>query len=162
MPFHVGKTMNRSERLATSAVAPQSDAGTSSGVKAAVGTPVAVYGAADRPRATSRRHASTPELDRERLTKRFAGRPGDGVRIVDAPLRVPVQLTGEVTGMRVVPRAGSPWLELSVSDGSAVAKVVFTGRRRIAGVNPGRAITVTGVAREDAAGLTIMNPRYEL
>jgi RecG-like helicase len=109
------------------------------------------------------RLAPTDELDRERLAKRFEGSTnGDLVRIADAPTRRRIQIVGEVTGMRVEPHAGSPWLEVSVSDGSGNALLVFTGRRRIPGVTPGRAVIASGVARDERGQLTLMNPTYTL
>lgn len=160
VPFHVGTTAVQGERTAA-LPAPSSAAAAAPTNRSAATTTITTTAPTNVPAAAGR-HAKTPDLDRERLAKRFADRPAGVVRIADAPRRVPVQIAGEVTGMRVVPRAGSPWLELTVSDGSASAKVIFTGRRRIAGVNPGRSITVVGVAREEPGSLTIMNPRYEL
>jgi amino acid transporter len=106
--------------------------------------------------------APTDALDRERLTKRFAVRPTDVVPIAEAPTRRRVEVEGEVTGMRIVPRAGSPWLEVSISDGTGSACLLFTGRRRIPGVTPGRAVRASGVAREERGQLTFMNPTYDL
>jgi hypothetical protein len=110
------------------------------------------------------RHAarvtSLHELDQQRLATRFA----DGA---DAPLdrialRTTVTVTGEVTGLRVVPRAGSPSLEVTLDDGHAVLLVVFTGRRRIAGIDPGRALRVEGIAAEAHGRVTMLNPTYTL
>ena len=107
--------------------------------------------------------APTDALDRERLTRRFAEYPTNGaVRIADAPDRGRVKFHAEVTGLRVVPHAGSPWLQISVSDGSASAVLVFTGRQRIPGITPGRALTAEGFGRDDRGGLTLMNPAYVL
>jgi hypothetical protein len=84
------------------------------------------------------------------------------VHIGDAPRRVPIQIAGEVTGLRVVPKAGSPWLEVTVDDGTGGAVLVFTGRKRVPGIQPGRAIIAEGVARDERNRLTILNPRYSL
>jgi amino acid transporter len=102
------------------------------------------------------------ELDRERRAKRFEQGEGPTVRIAEAPRRVPTQIAGEVTGLRVVPRQGSPWLEVTVDDGSGSAVLVFTGRTRVPGIQPGRAIIAEGVARDEHDRLTILNPRYSL
>ncbi|MCU1485907.1 MAG: amino acid/polyamine/organocation transporter, superfamily [Actinomycetia bacterium] len=108
------------------------------------------------------RRVPTHELDRERRAKRFEDGEGDSVRIGDAPRRVPTQIAGEVTGLRVVPKAGSPWLEVTVDDGSGSAVLIFTGRKRVPGIMPGRAIIAEGVARDEHDRLTILNPRYSL
>jgi hypothetical protein len=108
------------------------------------------------------RTAPLHELDRERRARRFEESDGGTVRIADAPLRVPTQIAGEVTGLRVVPKAGSPWLEVTVDDGSGSAVLIFTGRKRVPGIMPGRAIIAEGVARDEHSRLTILNPRYSL
>ena len=55
--------------------------------------------------------------------ERLKGRSADlGVtRISDAPTRTPMVIGGEVQGLQVVPRAGSPSLEVTISDGSGRA-----------------------------------------
>jgi hypothetical protein len=108
------------------------------------------------------RTVPTHELDRERRAKRFEETNSGTVRIGEAPRRVPTQIAGEVTSLRVVPKAGSPWLEVTVDDGSGSAVLVFTGRKRVPGIQPGRAIIAEGVARDEHDRLTILNPRYSL
>jgi len=149
VPFHVG--------VETDEGAPPTV--TPARVERPAGTPTPP----PQPAAKVGRHAPTDELDRDRLAKRFAGTStSDLVRIVEAPTRRRIQIIGEVTGMRVVPHAGSPWLEVTVSDGSGIAVLVFTGRRRIAGMTPGRAVIASGVARDERGRLTLMNPTYTL
>ena len=86
----------------------------------------------------------------------------DVVAIREVPLRVPIRLVGEVTGLRVVLRAGSSSLEVTINDGTGPALLVFTGRRRIAGIDPGRAVEVEGVARDDHGRVVLLNPKYTL
>lgn len=100
------------------------------------------------------------ELDRARLQERFQG--VEVTRIADAPARRPVRLGGEVQAVQVVPRAGSPSLEVTVDDGTARAVAVFTGRRAIAGVACGRGILLEGVGRTERNHLTLLNPAYTL
>jgi hypothetical protein len=100
------------------------------------------------------------ELDRQRLASRFKGEGQPSM--ADVPRRERVIVTGEVTGIRVVPRAGSPSLEVTLNDGSGTVLLVFTGRRRIAGVDPGRALRIEGVARFDHGRLVFLNPHYTL
>ena len=64
--------------------------------------------------------------------------------ITDAPLRVRVRIGGEVQGLQVVPRAGSPSLEVTISDGTGRAVAVFTGRKKLPGVDPGRRVVLEG------------------
>ena len=108
--------------------------------------------------------APLKELDRHRIATRFAkGDAGNGrIAIAEVQLRSHVKIIGEVTGLRVVPRAGSPSLEMTINDGSGSALVVFTGRRRIAGIDPGRALEIEGVAREEHGRVIFLNPQYTL
>ena len=105
---------------------------------------------------------SMEDLERERLNRRFAARPHDAVPISDVPLRRAAQVLGEVSAVRVVPRAGSPWLEVTLRDGSGSLVAVFTGRRQLRGISPGRAVLVDGVARQDRGRTVMLNPAYTL
>ena len=104
--------------------------------------------------------ADTVEIEQGRLSDRYAGK-GD-TAIADAPLRTRTRVAGEVTSIRVVPRAGSPSLEVSVNDGSGLAVAVFTGRRSVPGITPSRGIVLDGVARQERSRIVLLNPAYEL
>ncbi len=104
--------------------------------------------------------ASADELDRGRLQDRY--RDLGLVRIDAAPRRRPTRVCGEVQSLRVVPRAGSPSLEITVSDGTGKAVALFTGRRRIAGLDCGRGVVLEGVARTERGRLVLLNPAYTL
>jgi hypothetical protein len=109
---------------------------------------------------TKRLTSSVQDLDKARLQSRYDGLCVTTIK--DSPLREPVRLGGEVTAMQVVPRAGSPSLEITVSDGTGRAVAVFTGRRRIAGVDPGRGVLIEGVARKEGGRVILLNPAYTL
>jgi amino acid transporter len=102
--------------------------------------------------------ASRTQLETARLTKRFAG----SVDIAESPTRVPVSLTGEITASRVVPRAGGPSLEVTITDGTGEVLAVFSGRRSVAGLDLGRAITIEGVMRVEEDHRILVNPIYTL
>jgi hypothetical protein len=104
--------------------------------------------------------AATHEIEQDRLSGRYAG--VGATPIAEAPLRVRTTVAGEITSMRVVPRAGSPSLEVSVNDGTGLAVAVFTGRRSIPGVSPGKGIAIEGVARQDHKRILLLNPAYRL
>lgn len=106
---------------------------------------------------------SDAELDRERLRQFCNDVPGV-TPIGEAQPRQEVTVAGEITALRIVPRAGTPSLEATVNDGSGSMVIVWTGRRNIPGVAPGKRLVVSGRgARQGAAGrLTVFNPRYEL
>jgi hypothetical protein len=106
--------------------------------------------------------SSTDDLHRERLTDRFDRAALGTITIDGAPFRERIRVAGEVARMRVVPRAGSPSLEVTVDDGTGRALVIFTGRRRIAGIDPGRSVVVEGTARDEHGKIVLMNPSYTL
>ena len=87
--------------------------------------------------------APVEELDAERLREFCASRP-DVIRIADAVPREDITVVGEISSLRIVPRAGSPSLEATIYDGSGSVVVTWTGRRRIAGVAAGRRLVVSG------------------
>lgn len=108
----------------------------------------------------SRLTRSNEDLHAETLQARFEGR--GCTPIGEALARGPVRIHGEVSALQVVPRAGAPSLEVTVSDGTGRAVAVFTGRRRIGGLDPGRAVLVEGMARRDGGRLQLVNPAYTL
>lgn len=73
-----------------------------------------------------------------------------------------VRLGGEIRSVRVVPRAGAPALEVTITDGQGTATAVFLGRSSIAGVTPGRKLTFEGVVGRDGKRNLVYNPEYTL
>jgi len=73
-----------------------------------------------------------------------------------------VELRGSIRTVTLRPRGGVPALEAELYDGSGTISLVWLGRRRIAGVEPGRQIKVLGrIGAHDGTRL-MFNPRYEL
>ena len=107
--------------------------------------------------------APMSELDEEKLKAFCAGR-SECMPISEAAPRREATLVGEITSLRIVPRAGSPSLEATISDGTGALIAVWTGRRRIAGVAPGRRLMVSGRGAPTGykGRLLFLNPRYEL
>ena len=79
--------------------------------------------------------ASVEDLDRDRLQDRWAG----------------VDLTN-----------GSPSLEVTIADGTGRAVAVFTGRKRLGGIDPGRGVVLEGIGRLERNRLVLLNPAYQL
>ena len=79
-------------------------------------------------------------------------------------IRRRASLVGEITALRIVPRAGTASVEATISDGSGALVAVWTGRRRIAGVVPGRRLMINGRGAPTGSRgrLLFYNPRYEL
>jgi len=111
------------------------------------------------------KNLATPvsELDTARLRKFCESRPG-ALSITDLPPRVEGTVVGEITSVRIVPRAGSPSMEATITDGTGSILVVWTGRRKIAGIAPGRRLVVSGrgAATGPKGRLLMFNPSYEL
>lgn len=104
--------------------------------------------------------ANSAEQDARDLQEEY---DAEGVTpIAGAVDRETVRLRGTLRTVTLRPRGGVPALEAELFDGSGVLTVVWLGRRRIAGITPGRSLQVQGrIGRHE--GVRIMfNPRYEL
>lgn len=103
------------------------------------------------------------ELDKERLLE-FVAKIPDATSIGEVRPRDEVKVVGEIQSVRIVPRAGSSSLEATITDGTGALVAMWTGRRRIAGISPGRRLVVTGRGSPTGPGgrLLLFNPRYEL
>lgn len=73
-----------------------------------------------------------------------------------------VTVRGMVRSMTLRPKSTVPALEIELYDGSGSVRVVWLGRRRIPGIEPGRGMVVTGRLTCNTDLPTIFNPRYEL
>ena len=76
--------------------------------------------------------------------------------------RARVRLHGTINTVTLRPRGGVPALEAELYDGSGTVTVIWLGRRRIAGVEPGRSVLVEGTVSEQKGHRVLFNPRYEL
>ncbi|NYE37934.1 ferric-dicitrate binding protein FerR (iron transport regulator) [Nocardioides cavernae] len=86
----------------------------------------------------------------------------EALAIADAPERERVTVNGVLRTVTLRPRGGVPALEAELDDGSGVITVVWLGRRRITGVDPGRSVTVAGCIGRQGGVPIMFNPRYEL
>jgi len=113
-----------------------------------------------RLRRTISRWANPAEAEARDLRRTFAA---DGsLSVIDAPDRTPVTLRGTLRTVTLRPRGGVPALEAELYDGTGTITVVWLGRRRIAGIDPGRAIEVSGRVSAHDSTRILYNPRYEL
>jgi hypothetical protein len=106
------------------------------------------------------RWANSSDQEARDARRTYTG--SDCVLISEAPDREMVKLRGSLRTVSLRPRAGVPALEAELFDGSGVIVVVWLGRRRIAGIEPGRSIQVEGRIGEHHGSRTLYNPRYEL
>jgi hypothetical protein len=103
------------------------------------------------------------ELDKEQL-RAFVAKMPDVTPIAELAARQQASVVGEIQSVRIVPRAGSPSLEATITDGTGTLVAMWTGRRRIAGISPGKRLVVIGRGSPTGPGgrLLLFNPRYEL
>ena len=107
-----------------------------------------------------RLRASVDDLERARLIDRCEGL---GItNLAEVVPRRPIRVGGEIHRVVIAPRHGVPTLEVVVSDGTGTITAVFTGRRKIIGVEHGRTVILEGVAVPERDGLVIFNPAYTL
>jgi hypothetical protein len=78
------------------------------------------------------------------------------------PDRRRVQVSGVVRSVMLRPREGVPAVGAELYDGTGSLELVWLGRRRIGGIEPGRRLKVEGLVCERDGHATMFNPRYEL
>lgn len=82
--------------------------------------------------------------------------------VAEAADRQYVSLHGTLRTVTLRPRGGVPALEAELYDGSGLITLVWLGRRRIAGIEPGRNLRVEGRIGVHEGTRVMFNPRYEL
>lgn len=111
-------------------------------------------------RAWHRFSSSNEQLESEDLQRSVA--EAGAVPIKACTDRQHVDLTGTISTVTIHPREGHPTLEVELRDGSGVVTLVWLGRRRIPGIDPGRSVKVSGrISCHDGRNV-LYNPRYEL
>lgn len=104
--------------------------------------------------------SSNAELEAEDLQKVTGV---EGVTPIKAcAVRQRVCVAGTLRTVTLRPRGGAPALEAELYDGSAVISLVWLGRRRIGGIEPGRLVRAEGLVSEQDGRKVMFNPRYEL
>ena len=114
------------------------------------------YRASDR--AADREAAERASFERAAFGERRRGT----IPISEAQWRNRVRVAGRVKSVRVQPRAGTSNLECVLADDSGKILLVFQGRRRIPGIQPGARLVVEGMVGDWARRQAILNPDYEL
>jgi hypothetical protein len=109
-------------------------------------------------RAADREAAAKASFDRAAFGERGRGT----IPIGQAQWRHRVRVAGRVKSVRVQPRAGTSNLECVLADDSGKLLLVFQGRRRIPGIQPGARLVVEGMVGDWARRQAILNPDYEL
>jgi hypothetical protein len=92
----------------------------------------------------------------------LARRAGVTTPISDVAVRQRVKVAGRVKSVRVQPRAGTSNLECVLSDGTGGLLLVFQGRPRIAGIEPGARLVAEGMVGAWGRRPAMLNPSFEL
>ncbi|GII62655.1 hypothetical protein Skr01_27400 [Sphaerisporangium krabiense] len=71
-------------------------------------------------------------------------------------------VAGTLRTVTLRPRGGVPSLEAELYDGSDVVDLVWLGRRKIVGIEPGRVVRAEGLVSVQDGRKVMFNPRYEL
>jgi hypothetical protein len=82
--------------------------------------------------------------------------------IGDIRWRTHARIKGKIRSMRVQPWADVASLECVVLDETGGVLLVFLGRRKVAGVELGRALVAEGMVGQSRGYLAILNPDIEL
>lgn len=73
-----------------------------------------------------------------------------------------VTVCGPLRSVTLLPVAGLASVEAELYDGTGSIALIWMGRRRIQGIEPGRVLTVTGRLGMSQGHRVIYNPRYAL
>lgn len=103
---------------------------------------------------------SRDELEAEELQEGAEEAGATPIRECDQRSRVSV--CGTLRTVTLQPRGDGPALEAELYDGSGVIDIVWLGRRRIGGIEPGRMLCAHGLVTEQDGRKVMFNPRYDL
>ncbi len=111
-------------------------------------------------RALHRLGSSDAQLEAQDLqeSSRFSG----ATTICDCHQGDVVTVCGPLRSVTLRPAEGLPTLEAEIYDGSGRVTLVWLGRRRIVGIDPGRVIVATGRVAEIDGRSVMFNPQYAL
>jgi len=111
-------------------------------------------------RALTRLTADEQDLDSQELQQEAAS--AGATHVSECSVGAPVCVAGSLRAVVLRPRAGVPTLEAELYDGTGSVTLIWLGRRRIRGIDPGRSVVVHGRLTKQDGRPTIYNPAYEL
>jgi hypothetical protein len=104
--------------------------------------------------------ASEQELEAEDLQR--ASEEAGATSVCDCSRGTSVTVSGRLRSVVYTPKTNLPTLEAELFDGSGTVTLVWLGRRRIVGIEPGRRLSASGRLALDGDRKVIYNPFYEL
>lgn len=105
--------------------------------------------------------ASIQRLDADELESEVENTPACA-KVSTLDSREMADVVGRLRAVVYTPSDTVPVLEAELFDGSAAIQLVWLGRRRIPGIEPGRKVRARGRVGEHDGKLAIYNPWYEL
>ena len=111
-------------------------------------------------RALHRLTADAEEVDSAELRSETSSVGATAVS--QCSLGLPVCVAGSLRTVVLRPLAGVPTLEAELYDGTGTVTLVWLGRRRIRGIDPGRTLVARGRLTKRDGKATLFNPEYEL
>ena len=111
-------------------------------------------------RALSRLTADELELESRELADEASS--AGATHVSQCSVGAPVCVAGSLRAVVLRPRAGVPTLEAELYDGTGTVTLIWLGRRRIRGIDPGRQLVARGRLTRHDGRETIYNPSYEL
>ena len=122
---------------------------------------------ANAARGFRRRAASTAAPAREPdlslgVDRALARRATGTTPIKEVSFRARARVAGRISSLRVQTARGTTNLECEVTDGTGKLLLVFQGRPRIPGIEPGARLVVEGMVGSWSRRLAMLNPDYEL
>ena len=111
-------------------------------------------------RALSRLTTDEMELDSRHLASESSS--AGATHVSQCSIGAPVCVAGSLRAVVLRPRAGVPTLEAELYDGTGTVTLIWLGRRRIRGIDPGRQLVARGRLTQHDGRETIYNPSYEL
>jgi amino acid transporter len=116
-------------------------------------------------------HHSHGDEARSAADRRSAARSAAESRALSFPGAIPIaqlrwrqraKVGGRVRSVRVQPRAGVPSVECTLADETGQILLIFQGRRRYPGVEPGAVITAEGMVGDRNHRTAMINPVIEI
>jgi hypothetical protein len=105
---------------------------------------------------------TTDELEMDSLELKNEASSAGATHVAECSVGAPVCVAGSLRAVVLRPRAGVPTLEAELYDGTGTVTLIWLGRRRIRGIDPGRSLVVHGRLTRHDGRPTIYNPSYEL
>ncbi|MFZ0129374.1 MAG: amino acid permease [Candidatus Dormiibacterota bacterium] len=110
-----------------------------------------------RPDVVRRKPMREAGVDRE-LARRATGT----IPISEVTWRTRVRVAGRIRSLRVQTAKGTANLECEITDDTGILLLVFQGRPKIPGIEPGARLIVEGMVGSWKRRLAVLNPDYEL